>query len=430
MKEVLGVDVSTWQGEMNWNTAAAAGARFAFIRICSTDSVTGRPYEDWQFPRNAVQAPDYLLAGGYGYFRPNFDPLVQADFLCERASTWDRNLPIVADIETNGGLPPRSTQIQGAVRAYLERIEQNTGEMPIIYTRGSWWNLNLGNPDWASAYDLWCARYNPLLDGPWSDGYYRPEPWNAWHFWQFSADGNGRGAEFGAQSDSIDLNWWYSSYDDLLEYAGLTPTPPTGHTHTAGEWGWRFVEQNEERSVANQNLLDIHEERLGKLEGNQGGGFVPSTHVIQLPLLNGNLERPDLGDLPEIIQEIHHYAPDRVALTSYIKAGSDADPLGDPYWAFWLPNAWAPASEFVAERGAAWYKDNRDSNFARYAEGQCHIIHLGDDNYSHAVVCEFTRHVNGNDKPGWSGPRLSGTWPGRLRANDEIWFNIDYRKSV
>jgi hypothetical protein len=53
----------------------------------------------------------------------------------------------------------------------------------------------------------WVARYIDL-DHPWGDGKYIPAYYLDWLFWQFSARGTGRGAEFGAQSKSIDLDYF------------------------------------------------------------------------------------------------------------------------------------------------------------------------------------------------------------------------------
>jgi len=98
--------------------------------------------------------------------------------------------------------------------------------MPLIYTRGTFWNPNVGNPIWASDYLLWAARYSNTLTGPWSDGRYRPLPWNMWAFWQWSADKNGRGAEFGAESRDIDLNRFNGSLSEFYRWCGWQQDEP------------------------------------------------------------------------------------------------------------------------------------------------------------------------------------------------------------
>ena len=74
---------------------------------------------------------------------------------------------------------------------------------------------------------LWAARYKGDLNGPWSDGRYTFRDWDTWDVWQFSANGNLRGAEFGMRSKSVDLDWFNGSLFQFASWAGLKPTPLT-----------------------------------------------------------------------------------------------------------------------------------------------------------------------------------------------------------
>jgi hypothetical protein len=53
---------------------------------------------------------------------------------------------------------------------------------------------------------LWIALWNDEWEHPWENELYKPVSWEDWHFWQRSADGNERGAEFGARSVDIPLD--------------------------------------------------------------------------------------------------------------------------------------------------------------------------------------------------------------------------------
>jgi hypothetical protein len=107
----------------------------------------------------------------------------------------------------------------------VERIKLLSSKQAVIYTRALWWNENVAaDPAWQK-HDMWIARYCPSLDLPWGDGDCQPRDWNEWRFWQFSANGNRRGAEFGAQSSSIDLDYFNGEAADLEAYcAGEKPT--------------------------------------------------------------------------------------------------------------------------------------------------------------------------------------------------------------
>ena len=70
--------------------------------------------------------------------------------------------------------------------------------------------------------NLWVARYKNI-EGPWSDGYCIPRDFDEWDFWQFSADGNGRGAEFGGKAKSIDLDYFNGDQEAFDDYISTLP---------------------------------------------------------------------------------------------------------------------------------------------------------------------------------------------------------------
>ena len=203
----LGIDVSFWQGAVNWRQAEQAGAKFAFIRAGSINNVTGVPYHDYALETNLIEC--HLPRGFYWYFRPNQPQALQANHFADLIEGERMELGAVCDIEVSGGMLPG--HVQNAVKSFLDTLEGRLGEKPLIYTRASFWNYAVGNPAWASDYPLWCARYmtysdTPPIAGPWADGRFKPYSWDEWEYWQFSADGNNLGSRFGAESGSIDLN--------------------------------------------------------------------------------------------------------------------------------------------------------------------------------------------------------------------------------
>jgi len=232
---VLGVDASHWQAKrdvvpvihMDWAKCKEAGAKFAFIRAGSIGGVSGVCYEDYEFRYNSDVAPNFMPVGYYWYWRPNFDSLLQSNFFCNLIEGKYWRLPPVIDVETMGGL--NASQVATRLVNFCYSVYDNLGQYPMIYTRGTFWNPNGPVPGvgdnslWASL-DLWVARYTALPE-PWGNPsdqeVLRPRHWNDWLFWQFSADGNGRGAEFGAQSNSIDLDYYNGNQDDFEDEFGI-----------------------------------------------------------------------------------------------------------------------------------------------------------------------------------------------------------------
>lgn len=214
---LLGVDVSKWQGRVDWQKAKSAGAKFAFIRAGSCGELDGLPYTDKQFERNAQIAPDYMPIGFYWYFRPQHDPIRQADYFVDLIRNKRFKLPPVMDLEDEGAMDAGGVSLSGVM--FAARIYQRLSMWPLLYSRAEWMNRFLLPAQQWEAMSIWIARYNPLLDGPWSDGKCKPKLWKVWRFWQWSAR-NGRGEEFGAESASIDLNFFNGDEVDLELYIG------------------------------------------------------------------------------------------------------------------------------------------------------------------------------------------------------------------
>ena len=114
---------------------------------------------------------------------------------------------IAIDVEDN----VRRTSAQlDQLRILVEESSMWNGRPSWIYTSPGLWNYwaNHGAVGWANNYPLWVADYEPLSVARGFPDI--PSDWEDYGAWQYSADGNGRGPEFGTlyHSDSIDLNVW------------------------------------------------------------------------------------------------------------------------------------------------------------------------------------------------------------------------------
>ena len=239
--KTLGIDVSKWQKFMNWLIASSAGARFAFIRAGSI-SVGGEIYTDYQFERNARIAPDYMPIGFYWYFRPYHDPVKQGNYFCDLIKDKRWKLPPVIDLEVAGNLSPLDVTTRTGTFALT--INDRLGVLPILYSRAYWLNKNTVTNDLLKLLDLWIARYTSKSK-PWGNLFdfpgIKPRDYDDWKFWQWSADGNGRGAEFGAESKSIDLDYFNGDQAALDKYTDNTVPPPEGNDIYIEYKGLRLV---------------------------------------------------------------------------------------------------------------------------------------------------------------------------------------------
>lgn len=166
---VKGIDVSRWQGEINWEKAKTAGAQFAIIRAGSIDG-NGNPYEDFQFERNSSLAPPVMPVGFYWYFRPNQSSSIQADHFVNLIQDKDWKIYPVADVEEHGGLSPQ--KVADVVWLFLNRIHSKLNVRPMVYTSPGFWNSRVARSAWAADFPLWVAHWNvqkPILPYDWRD---------------------------------------------------------------------------------------------------------------------------------------------------------------------------------------------------------------------------------------------------------------------
>ncbi len=229
-----GLDVSHWEGKVNWAQVCQAGYRFAF-----TKATEGISYVDDTFLANisGAQAAGIPI-GAYHFFHLTLPAKAQAEFYLSKIQKVKLELPPVLDFEENTALS--KPQAAAAIKTWLDMVEAATRRKPIIYTGLYYWEGSLGSPDWANNYPLWIAQYTP---GPQPTV---PHSWTRWTFWQYTDKGSVPGIQGG-----VDLN--YTSLDE----AGLQALCHPGEKEQ-GE-----PEKHAEGQTAEPGSL---EERIARLE--------------------------------------------------------------------------------------------------------------------------------------------------------------------
>ena len=215
------VDVSTWQRNIDAEKMLAAGTKAMYIKAGGVDKNSGAHYTDYRFRENANKFSHRVPCGYYYFFYPHFNGAKQARYFCNLLSSVKWNLPPAVDVEVNPRHVDRN-RFQRELKAFVDVVEKTFHVKPVIYTRAMFWNANIGNPSWAGEHKLWIALYNESASHPWynnPNSRLRPLPWNDWWLWQYSADKNGRGAEFGVATRSIDLNHINMSESEFYAFA-------------------------------------------------------------------------------------------------------------------------------------------------------------------------------------------------------------------
>ncbi len=209
---VHGIDVSYYQGDIDWQAVAGAGYQFAIARINHSDFMDPKFDQNWA----GIQSVG-MLRGAYQYFEPGEDVAVQAQIVIDKLGMLaPGDLPAVIDVETTGGLPP--AQVAQAVGEWLALVEAGTGKKPLIYTGKYFWQDNVASPDYAG-YPLWHAQYPNACQPPAS-----PPPacgcaniadqWSEMFMWQYSSSGSVPGIV-----GNVDLNVFNGTYAELVAFA-------------------------------------------------------------------------------------------------------------------------------------------------------------------------------------------------------------------
>lgn len=213
---IQGIDVSHYQGVIEWHLVARAGKTFAFIK-----ATEGVQEVDTQFQANwkGAQAAG-LLRGAYHYYQPGEDPAQQAENFLRTVRMGPGDLPPVLDFEEVG---ERSETIEG-LRTWLTIVERATRKTPVIYTNPNIWSQIASSQ--FGRFPLWIANYGVAAPKV-------PAGWKSWTFWQFSDGGSVQGIQ-----GHVDLDCFQGTLRDLQQMAqpGIRSFP--GLTWIRDAWHW------------------------------------------------------------------------------------------------------------------------------------------------------------------------------------------------
>jgi lysozyme len=192
---VQGVDLSKWQGVVNFQQIKSADKYYVFIKV--TQGMSGVDQDYKTNIENARAAG--LLVGSYHFYVTQDKAEAQFSNLSRHLSLQPGDLPPVVDIEVLS----QSSQpdIKAELRQFLVMIEQHYRVRPIIYSGENFANQYLTGFE---NYPLWLAEYRqnetPQL----------PLNWKRWTFWQYSQNGRVAGI-----NGSVDLNQFNGTAEQL-----------------------------------------------------------------------------------------------------------------------------------------------------------------------------------------------------------------------
>ncbi|MGA2549110.1 MAG: glycoside hydrolase family 25 protein [Burkholderiaceae bacterium] len=186
-----GIDVSHYQGVVDWNAVADAGIVFAYCKASE-----GTSFVDTQFSSNWANTQSAgIIRGAYHFFRPSLDANAQAElFLSQVVSLEDGDLPPAVDVEASDGIDAQD--IVDGLQIFLDAVQSALDRTPVIYTYPSFWTASVGDSLQFGSYPLWVANYGvstPTL----------PDAWSTYALWQFSDSGTVSGVTGSVDCDSF-----------------------------------------------------------------------------------------------------------------------------------------------------------------------------------------------------------------------------------
>ena len=195
---VRGIDVSVFQGWIDWAAVAQDNVKFAFIRAGGRFGVSGTIYDDSRFDENMRGATSNGISAGAYFFTQAVneqEAVEEANYLISHVRPYNVSMPLVIDTEylANGRHNNLTAQQRtNVIKAFCQTIA-NSGYTPMIYGSTSWLNNQLIMSQLAQ-YKVWVAQY-----------YHRVTYGGSYTCWQNTSSAHVNGIQ-----GNVDNDYWYN----------------------------------------------------------------------------------------------------------------------------------------------------------------------------------------------------------------------------
>ena len=205
---VRGVDVSHYQGEIDWEILSSQNVDFAFIK-----ATEGSTFTDDRFAYNFSSARScHIAVGAYHFFSFDSPGESQADHFIRTVTPFAGMLPPVIDLEFYGvhtANPPDPIAVRAELDAMLAALESHYGLQPILYATVDSYECYLAGA--YEEYDIWIR--NVITKPRMSDN-------RAWTFWQYT--NRGRLYGYAGEEPFIDINVFRGTEEEFSRYPRYT----------------------------------------------------------------------------------------------------------------------------------------------------------------------------------------------------------------
>lgn len=195
----FGIDVSKWNGTIDWQAVKNSGVNYVIIRCGYRGSSTGALVEDPKFRANIKGASDAGIKVGIYFFSQAVnrnEAVEEASMVLELIKGYKVSYPVFLDVESSGGRADgidKNTRTD-VIKAFCETI-QNSGYTAGVYANKNWLTNKI-DAGQLGRYKIWLAQY---ASAPTYTGRY--------DMWQYKSTGRVTGI-----SGNVDLNLSYLGY--------------------------------------------------------------------------------------------------------------------------------------------------------------------------------------------------------------------------
>lgn len=265
-----GIDVSEWQGNIDWAAVAASGVEFAIIRAAWRGTGSGTLSEDSKFVQNIEGAKANGLKVGVYIFSQAItveEGIEEARYLMNCVQGYGIDLPLVLDYEYSGGSSGRlyaarlSRQTATDIcNAFCAEVEAN-GYQAMVYANPYMLSNQLYREQMGR---LWLAHYTGQTD-------YAGD----YDFWQFSSNGSISGI-----SGAVDLNFWF---DKALPFWDVE----------TNQWFYHGVNWAYEQKI----IIGLTTTEFGPTQTAERGQVITMIHrMLKEPASDGEMAYEDLTE--------------------------------------------------------------------------------------------------------------------------------------